>query len=364
MSFDKLESAKWTIGVEKENAKLLNTIEKALNDSAARGFCEPPGENLEMILMASQEAKEALVAINGEIYQDRRSIIFSEYEFSLKIMIRVLTLGMELYRENIFNALSIEQSEVQAAFRRGEADIKRLNSDTERRQIAIIRDRATAQDQIAILKAQLVVAQQGTLPYESALVAAELHTAEMKLQIIQSIYQIIAAMKVELVAEQRKVVALQDLLAAEQVLLTVKQAMVPFYLEKATAEEKLAAAETANMPIQEALIKLGFARLDLATAGQYVDHILRQAEENVKLANASYIQVEEANRVTRMQNEITLDQHSLVNLTRKLTSLLENMDEQTQNKVEEILASATQITSYQSTTESQEVIQSGTTILP
>ncbi len=40
------------------------------------------------------------------------------------------------------------------------------------------------------------------------------------------------------------------------------------------------------------------------------------------------------------------------------------MDEQTQNKVEEILASATQITSYQSTTESQEVIRSGTTILP
>ncbi len=279
-------------------------------------------------------------------------------------MVRVLTLAMELYREEIFNALSIEQSEVQAAFRRGEADVQRLNSQTEKRMVVIITEKANAQNQIANLKDQLVVAQEGTLPYESALVAAELQTAEMRLQIIQSIYQIIAAMKIEIVAEQRKVVALQDLLAAEQILLVVKQQMVPFYLEKATAEEQLAAAETANLPIQEALIKLGYGRLDLATAGQYVDHILRTAEEQVKLANAEYVTAEEANRVTQIQNEIVLDQRHLVNLTQKLTSLLENMDAQTRNKVEEILASATKIRLDETSTESQEVIQSGTTILP
>src|SRR5208337_1265522 len=292
-SFDKLESAKWTQGVEEENAKLLNTVEKVLADGAARGFAEPPGENLEAILMASQEAKDKLVQVNGKIYDDRRGIIFSEYEFSLKIMVRVLTLAMELYREQVFNALSIEQSEVQAAFRRGEADVQQLNSQTEKRMVLIIQDKANAQNQIAILKAELVVAQEGTLPYESALV-----------------------------------VALQDLLAAEQILLVVKQQMVPFYLEKATAEEQLAAAETANLPVQEALIKLGYGRLDLATAGQYVDHILRLAEEQVKLANAEYVTAEEANRVTQIQNEIVLDQHNLINLTRKLTTLLENMDAQ------------------------------------
>src|SRR5208337_3175350 len=253
-------------------------------------------------------------------------------------------------------------SEVQAAFRRGEADVQRLNSQTEKRMVSIIQDKANAQNQIAILKAELVVAQEGTLPYESALVAAELQTAELRLQIIQSIYQIIAATKVEIVAEQRKVVALQDLLAAEQLLLVVKQQMVPFYLEKATAEEQLAAAETANLPVQEALIKLGYGRLDLATAGQYVDHILRLAEEQVKLANAEYVTAEEANRVTQIQNEIVLDQHNLINLTRKLTTLLENMDEQTRNKVQEILAGATQIKTIDATRTSQEVIQSGTSL--
>jgi len=408
MSFNEREAAEWTQGVEAENAKLLNVVQKSLADGAARGFPEPPGENLEDILMASQEAKDKLVQVNGKIYEDRRAIIFSEYEFALKIMTKVMALAMELYRQQIFNALEIEQSEVQAAYRRSEADVKRLNSETEKRQVAIIRDRATAQNQIAVLKEQLVQAQENTLPYESALVAAQLETAEMQLQIIQSIWQIIAAQKVELVADQRKLVALQNLLAAEQILLAVKQAMVPYYIEKAQAEENLATATIDNIPIQEALIKLGYGRLDLETATQYVAHLLRAAEENVNLATATYTQVKEANWLTRIQNEetlaqykntiqseilgkkltleeeealymlnlhlaretitvdneVTLENYERTNLTEQLTSLLDTMKKECTAHVAEIIASATQ--THRSTTEFklQRLIESGTTLAP
>jgi hypothetical protein len=76
-SFNERESAEWTQGVEQENARLLVTVDKALADGAARGFCEPPGENLDAILQAGQEAKDKLILVNGKIYDDRRAIIFS-----------------------------------------------------------------------------------------------------------------------------------------------------------------------------------------------------------------------------------------------------------------------------------------------
>ncbi len=65
MSFNEREAAQWTQGVEEENAKLLNTVEKVLADGATRGFVEPPGENLEVILMARQVAKDRLVRVAG-----------------------------------------------------------------------------------------------------------------------------------------------------------------------------------------------------------------------------------------------------------------------------------------------------------
>ncbi|MGA2159852.1 MAG: hypothetical protein ABSG90_11625 [Dehalococcoidia bacterium] len=532
-SFNERESAEWTQGVEQENARLLVTVDKALADGAARGFCEPPGENLDAILQAGQEAKDKLVLVNGKIYDDRRAIIFSEYDFALKILVRVMTLAMELYRVEIFDALEIEQTQVQAAFRKGQADVKRLDSDTELRMVAIIRDKATAQAQIAALKAQLVQAQTNDLPYEAALLAAQLQTAEMKLQIIASIWQIIAAQKVELVADQAKVAALQDLLVAErnlvavqqgvlpyeqalllaqlatavmrlqeippinqeiaaekveiaadydklaadqaklaaqrvlvtdqeatvpyesvlvaaglqtaemklqeipaidaeiaaekvevaadqakvmalqnlltadQALVAIKLAMVPYYIQKADAELQLAAAETANLPIQTALVNLGYGRLEVEVVKEYVDHLLRVAEENKKLVDANLVTAEEANRLIRTQNEetlaayrnqiqaellakkLTLDEEEVlyglqtplaretirVNnevglenydrtlLTEKLTSLLTNLQARAQSEAAQIAASVVQRFNRETTSLVEKTIQAGSFVV-
>lgn len=302
MSFNRRESGEWAQGVEAAADKLQVSVDKALADGAARGFPAPPGETLGLILAMGQETKEQLVQGNGKIYDARRAVLFSEDEFAMKVVVKLATLGMELYREELFNALSLEQAEVQALMQRGQADIRRLNAETEARQGAIIRDHAAAQEQIASLKEQLVAAQAATLPYETLLVKAQLAAAEKKLEIIDSIYQVVAAEQLELVAEQRRLAALQDLLAAQQVLVAIKREMVPFYVEKAHAEEDLAAAITQEIPIKEALIRLGYDQLDLKTAGEYVGHLERDAQEQVELARAALTRATVTTRFLQTQS--------------------------------------------------------------
>jgi len=309
-SFNRRESAEWAQGVEAAADKLQVSVDKALADGAARGFPAPPGETLGLILAMGQETKEQLVQVNGKIYDERRAILFSEEEFALKVLVKVATLGMELYREELFNALSLEQAEVQARVQRGQADIKRLNSETEARQGAIIRDHAAAQEQIAVLKEQLVAAQAATLPYETLLVKAQLVAAEKKLEIIGSIYQVVAAEQLELVAENRRRAALQDLLAAQQVLVAIKREMVPFYVEKAQAEEDLAAAIIQEIPIKEALERLGYDRLDLKTASEYVGHLERDAQEQVELARAALTRATVVTRFLQTQSRELLLEHT------------------------------------------------------
>ena len=77
---------------------------------------------------------------------------------------------MELYREELMNALAIEQEENQALKQMGLADVERMNAEVEARQVAIIRARAEIERRIAILKAALLEAETVTMISERELV--------------------------------------------------------------------------------------------------------------------------------------------------------------------------------------------------
>lgn len=310
MEFDRTESARFAQASDETMGKLANGVEKGLAENASRGFAAPTGEALAAILAAGQEAKGALSQANGKVYAERRAVIFQEEEFTLNLMVKIAKLAMELYREELMNALAIEQSEVEALRDQGQADVIRLNAEVEARQTAIIRDRAEAERQINLLKADLVKAQAESLGPEEALINAQLATAEKKLQIIDSIYQVLAAEELVLAAERRRAEALEKVLAAQQVLAAIKKEMVPFYIDKAEAREELAAAVTAEIPIREAIERLGYDRITLKNSEEAANHLIRAAENAWEQAKGMFTQANKATQLARAQSQRLLQEYS------------------------------------------------------
>ncbi|MFA5381963.1 MAG: hypothetical protein WC356_02270 [Candidatus Micrarchaeia archaeon] len=310
MGFDRLESAKFAIAADEIMDKLTGGVEKALAENAGRGFAMPGGDTLAAILAATQDAKGKLVEVNGKIYEERRGVIFQEQEFELKYMVQIAKLAMDLYKEELMNALAIEAAQADALRDTGRADVARMNSETEKRTVAIMQNRAEAERRITIHKQDLVDAENRTLPAEAALVQAQLSTAEKKLEIIDSIYAVLAAEQLVLAAEQRRADSLSKVLAAEQIVATIKREMIPFYIQKADARLDLAAAITAEIPIREAIEMLGYDRITLKNSEEVANHLTRAAENELETARQKYSQAERATSLARAQSQRVLQEYS------------------------------------------------------
>jgi hypothetical protein len=389
MSFNRTESAKFAQENQKIVGELHAGVDKALAEAASRGYAAAPGDTLATILAAGQVAKGKLVEVNGKIYDDRRGVLFQQDEFAINILVRLAKLGMELYREQIFNALAIEQAEQEAVQTRALADVERLDYETELRQKAIIMARAEAERAIIVYRAQLVIEETTTLPLEEALINAQLATAEKKLEIIDSIYQVLAAEELVLAAEQRRAASLEQVLAAELITAGIKREMVPFYIQKAEAREALAAAITAEIPITEAIIRLGYDRIELERAKEDAAHLERLEQIDMELLREQYVRANMAMELARMQhrrlllqyrnqiqalileqkkalqedetlfqldtrlarekigvdNEVALTQHEISNLTNEIVSILANIESRAIDKAATVKDGALKLSS-------------------
>jgi hypothetical protein len=310
MEFNRTESAKFAQAADELMDKLTDGVEKALAENAGRGFPFASGNTLAAILAAGQDFKGKLTEANGKIYEERRGVIFQEQEFVLGLMVKIAKLAMELYREEIMNALAVEQAEVEALRDQGQADVIRLNAEVDLRQRAIIRDRAEAEYRINALKAALVVAETETLVSEGQLITAQLATAEKKLEIIDSIYQVLAAEELVLAAENRRADSLQKVLAAQQVLAVIKQEMVPYYIKKANARVELAEAITQEIPIKEAIEKLGYDRIALKDSDEDASHLIRAAEDEFEIAKETWTRANKATELARTQSRRLLQEYA------------------------------------------------------
>lgn len=310
MSFNRTESALFQQEADKTVGELHAGVDKALAEAASRGYAAAPGDTLAAILGAGQTAKGKLTEANGKIYDARRKTLFEQDEFAMKLIVSLSKLGMELYRAELLNALELEQAENIALRDQGLADVVRMNAEVDLRQRAIIQARAEAEHRITVLKAQLVAAEEGTLVYEAALINAQISTAERKLEIIASIYEVLAAEELVLAAENRRAATLVTLLAAEQIVAQVKKAMIPYYIEKAGARVELADAITKEIPFTKALIELGYDRIDLETQRQLNEHLLRKAEGELELAHLELTRANEVTQLTRVQSQRLLVEYS------------------------------------------------------
>jgi hypothetical protein len=391
MSFNRRESAEWALGVDAEAEKLTATVDKALTDGAARGFPAPPGDTLEAILNLGQGTKGKLAEEDGKIYETRRGVLFQEQEFALNVLVKVAKLAFEIYKDDIFNALAIEEEQVKALRQTSMADVERLNAETELRQKAIIQQRAEAEQRIIVYRKQLIQEETKTLTAEQILINAQLATAEKKLEIIASIYQVLAAEQLVLAAEKRRAASLTKVLAAELIVAGIKKEMIPFYVEKAQAREALAQAIIDEIPITEALIKLGYDRIDLKTTEEYAAHLEREQQEELELLREQFIRANTAAETTRLENrrllleyrnqiqaqimdlrkslqedevafrlrtglareaigvnnEVAVTHHEIANLTKELISVLQNMTQRASDQAGTIEASARTYTSFE-----------------
>jgi hypothetical protein len=193
MSFNRHESAVWQQESDKIVGELHSGVEKALSEAASRGFAAAPGDTLKAILEAGQTAKGKLVESNGKLYEARRKVLFEVDTFQMEMIVKLAKLGMQLYAAELIFALELENAANTALRDQGNADVIRMSAEVDLRQRAIIQARAEAERRVVVLKAALVVAEEGTLPYETALIDAQIKTAEEKLRIIDYLYQVIAA---------------------------------------------------------------------------------------------------------------------------------------------------------------------------
>ena len=312
MEVNKQESGRFAILADQELSKLSDGVDKALGEAAGRGFAAPPGVTLEAILAAGQDTKGKLTEGLGKIYDDRRGVLFQETEFEMKIIVALAKLGMELYREELLNALAVEQQEAEQLRDQGKADVERMNAETDKRQVAIIRDRAEMEGRITVYKAQLVSAEIATLPYEEALINAQLATAEKKLEIIDSIYKVLAAEELVLAAEQRRAVSLELVLEAHLELAGIKREMIPFYLQKADARLVLADAITREIPITKALVELGYDRINLKDAEEAAKHLESGGQLELELAKEAWIRANKTTEIAKAQSRRLLQEYANV----------------------------------------------------
>ena len=302
-SFDRTESGKWAIASAELVGKYEEGRDKALNDAASRGFAAADGSSLAAILAMGQETKSKLTEFNGtKIYDDRRGILFQQQEFEMKLIVSLAKLGMQLYAAELIFALSLEEAANTALRDQGTADVVRLNAEVDLRQRSIIQSRAEAERKVTVLKAALVDAEEGTLVYEAALINAQLATAEKKLEIIASIYEVLAAEELVLAAENRRAATLEVLLAAELVVADIKKAMIPFYIEKAGARVQLADAITKDIPVQKAIVELGYDKIDLENRKEFAAHLLRLAENELELAKLGWTRANSVLTLTQLQS--------------------------------------------------------------
>ena len=289
MSFNRTESARFA----QENQKIVGELhagaDKALAEAASRGFAVAPGDTLATILFAGQAAKDKLVEANGKIYDDRRKVLFEQDEFAMKLIVSLAKLGMQLYAAELMNALTLEDAANTSLRDKGLADVTRMTAEVEGRQVSIIRARAEMERRILVYKDRLVVAEEGALVFERALIDAQLATATEKLKIIESIYLVLAAEELVLAAENRRAATLEVLLAAQLIVADIKKTMIPFYNEKAAARLALADATKAEIPVREAIENLGYARIALENQKAAMEHGIRVAELTVENARRASV---------------------------------------------------------------------------
>lgn len=263
MTLEHAEHAKWATKRRPVMNEYVNGVKEALNNSAERGFSKPPANMIGNIVEIGKITKLKLIDANGALYQEQSNIIYQQAEFDAKMVWEYDKLILATYIQDLLNALAIENAQMDEAFKMDKAYINKLKADIDARNYDLIIGKADIDSQLIDYKIREVEAERLGLGKELELIAAQIITAEERLKIIPWLNELIIKERAILVLEEQKAVVLQAIIAIERDLAAIKESMIPLYEEKADAKTQQAMAITDEVQWKEALINLGFDRIDL-----------------------------------------------------------------------------------------------------
>jgi len=101
---------------------------------------------------------------------------------------------------------------------------------------------------------------------------------------------------------------------------------VPFYITKASARLELADAITADIPVQKAIVELGYDRIDLENRKEFAAHLLRLAENELELAKLGWTRANSVLTFAQVQSRRLLQEYENV-IQAQVLALKESLTE-------------------------------------
>jgi len=306
MEYPADEAAKWGEKVDGLTRKFRGTVRGLLGDAASRGFEVPPGPTMGLIMEATVDVKVALTQENQKLYKDGLQRIDKELETDQKVSFGLAKLDFEAYRAALENELELQKAWGDMVLAERRAYIERLKSEVDKRQAAIIEERALIEHEVNYWKAQAIAAEGLALDAEVELANEKVKTAQEKMKIIEWLYRIIEAEQLVIAAEYKKAAALDKLITKEEELIEVKKTMIPLQKQKATARIKQADAITEEAGYKQEIEELGYERIKLTAAKEEAEHEVRLAEEDYEEARIAYTRADRQVELTKIQDRTTM----------------------------------------------------------
>ena len=247
----------------------LATYRQLENKVGSQGFLYRPGFMSEAATMIERGAKFKLSEINYAIVEQMITRELAATGQSYEIAVKEAMIAWELEKTQTLTLLEQELAGLKYSRALSWEDIVRLQAELDLRQIVLISTKADIDEQVETYRQQLVEIDGQSIPYEQALLTAQLATANKKLTIIPYIETILAKeqellvveqnnmdLKGALQTEQEKIVPkTEELQAAKTVLAENKQTLVDAKSELATKKESLIDAKDELIAKKETLVE-------------------------------------------------------------------------------------------------------------
>ncbi len=301
-----LEAAKWGQAVDATAKKFGDTRREALAEAAGRGFSCAPGATLQAIQEVSLAAKTQLNEANAKIYGEQVDRVLKEEETGQKILFGLAKLDVEAYKAEVDNALLLEKAEAELTLDEKKAYIENLKSEVDKRQAAIIEEKADIEHEVNYWKLRAIEAEGLALDVEVQLAREKVKTAEEKMKVINVLYEVVAAEQLVLLAEQRRAAALQLVVVAEREVAEIKKTMIPYMLQKAEARMDQAEAIKEEAQYKKEIEELGYRRIELKEAEEDANHQVRQADLALEEARREVVRWDQMTQVAREQSRTAL----------------------------------------------------------
>jgi hypothetical protein len=306
MDYPGKEAAAWGQQVDVATRKLRVQARAVLSDAAARGFEEVPGPTMEAIIAASTDTKVALTDANQKVYQEGIREVEKAVETDQKVAFGLAKLDYGAYKAALENELDLQKAWGDLLMTERRAALEILKSDVEKRQAAIIEERALIEHEVNYWKGLAIEAEGLALDAEVELANEKVKTATEKMKIIEWLYRIMEAEQLVIAAEYKKAAALEKVLVKEEELIEVKKTLIPLQKKKAAARLEQADAITEEAEVRKEIEELGYERIELKKAQEEAEHQIRLAEEDYEEARIEYTRADRMTELTRMTSRTTV----------------------------------------------------------